>query len=178
MQTAESYDRLARIRRIKSRGCPEIVQALERGECGIKLLERLSKLPPQKQSIELARHLQERKAAAERQAAWRADPRATKTPFASQAYAEARTRRLRRIAKRATAELQEAYDEGRLSLRAYDRLSKLSPLRQRQALQTDRNKERAQTQAAAVIRIVLTCQPRQIDLALIARQIIASIRSN
>ena len=128
MQAARSPDRAARINRIKSRGCPEIIQALNRGGLGIKTLERISRLPVSKQSIELVRCLEARKANAQRQATWRADPRAGKTPFASHSHAEARARRLRRIERRATTELKAAYEEGRLSLRQYDLLSKLSPV--------------------------------------------------
>jgi hypothetical protein len=51
MQAAQSPDRAARINRIKSRGCPEIIRALNRGELGIKTLERISRLPVSKQSI-------------------------------------------------------------------------------------------------------------------------------
>jgi len=176
MQAARSPDRAARINRIKSRGCPEIIQALNRGGLGIKTLERISRLPVSKQSIELVRCLEARKANAQRQATWRADPRAGKTPFASHSHAEARARRLRRIERRATTELKAAYEEGRLSLRQYDLLSKLSPVRQRKAIHCDRNKEQAQTQAALTIRAVLAHQPQRIDLGLIARKIIASIR--
>ena len=125
MQIARSSDRASRIKRIKNRGCPEVIQALDRGELGIKTLERLSKFSPRKQSIELARLLQER----ERQAAWRANPRRGKAVFPSQSYAEARARRLRRIERRATPELVRAYGEGRLSLRQYEKLSKFSPHR-------------------------------------------------
>ena len=174
MQTAA--DSAARINRIKSRACPEIIQALNRRELGIKTLERISRLPVSKQSIELVRCLEARKANAQRQATWRADPRAGKTPFASQSYGEARARRLRRIERRATPELQAAYQERRLSLRAYDQLSKLSPARQRKAIHFDRNKERAQTQAALTIRAVLAQHPQRIDLGLIARKIISAIR--
>jgi hypothetical protein len=74
--------------------------------------------------------------------------------------------------------LKEAYDEGRLSLRAYDRLSKLSPLRQRQAVALERNKEQALNVAAAAISSVLANKPQRIDLGLIAAAIIASIHSN
>ena len=156
MQTvAQSSDRTARVKRIRCRGCPQIIEALNRGELGIKTLERLSRLPAQKQSKELARCLEHRRAKRERQAAWRANPGRGKAVFASQSYAEARARRLRRIAKRASAELKEAYREGRLSLRQYDLLSKLSPHRQRKAIELERNKERAQTLAAAAIRSVL-----------------------
>jgi hypothetical protein len=105
------------------------------------------------------------------------DFRRGKALYASQGYVEARARRLRRISKRATAELKEAYDEGRLSLRAYDRLSKLSSLRQRQAVALERNKEQAQNQAAAAIRAVLAHKEQRIDLMQIASAIIVSIRS-
>jgi hypothetical protein len=177
MQTVvQSSDRAARIKRIRRRGCPEVIQTLERGELGIKSLERLTRLPASKQSKELVRLLEERKTKRERQAAWRATPRCGAALFASQGYEEARKRRLRRIQRRATAELQEAYQEGRLSLRAYDRISKLSAQRQRKTIMSDRQREQAQTQAVLTIRAVLAQQPQRIDLGLIARKIIASIR--
>ena len=142
----------------------------------IKTLERLSRLPVQKQSKELARCLEHRRAKRERQAAWRANPRRGKAVFASQSYAEARARRLRRIERTAARELREAFSEGHLSLRQYDLLSKLSPLEQRNAIKSDRHKERAQTLAAAAIRSVLAQKPHRIDLGLIAAQIITAIR--
>ena len=175
---AQSSDRVARVNRIRRRGCAQLIETLSRGELGIKMLERISKLPTPGQSKELVRLLEERKANAERQAAWRADPRRGRAVFASQSYAEARARRLRRIERRATAELQEAYQEGRLSLRAYDQLSKLPAVRQKKAVESDRNKEQAQTQAAAAIRRVLARKVQRIDLGLVAAAIIASIRSN
>jgi hypothetical protein len=177
MQAAQSPDRTARINRIRRRGCPEIIQALNRAELGIKTLERISRLPLEKQSIELARRLEVRKASAQRQAAWRTDPKRGKAFFASQGYAEARKRRLRRIERIATAELVEAFSQGRLSLRQYDRLSRLLPVRQRKAVQLDRHKEQAQNLAAAAISSVLAQKPQRIDLALIASKIIDSIRS-
>jgi hypothetical protein len=75
-------------------------------------------------------------------------------------------------------DLRAAFSDGRLSLRAYDQLSKLSPVRQRQAIELDRNKERAQNLAALTIRSVLANKPPRIDLGLIAAAIIASIRSH
>jgi hypothetical protein len=178
MQAAQSPDRAARINRIKSRGCPEIIQALNRGELGLKTLERISRLPAPEQSIELARLVEARKANAQRQAAWRADPRRGTAVFASQSYEAARKRRLRRIAKRATAELTQAYEEGRLSLRAYDLVSRRSPSQQRKTVMSDRVQEQAQNLAAAAIRRVLTHKEQPIDLMQIASAIIASIRSN
>ena len=70
MQTLENSDRTARIKRIRQRGCPEIIQALEHGECGIKTLERLSRLPIAEQSR--ARRLRRiaRRATAELQSAY------------------------------------------------------------------------------------------------------------
>jgi hypothetical protein len=177
MQRTQSSDRAARINRIKSRGAPEIIQALNGGELGIKTLERISRLPVKKQSIELARHLEERKAKRERQAAWRTDPKRGKALFASQGYAEARKRRLRRIERTATAELVEAFSQGRLSLRQYDLLSRLSPRHQRRTLSLESDKERAQNLAARTISSVLAQKPPRIDLALIASKIIDSIRS-
>jgi hypothetical protein len=178
MQAAQSPDRAARINRIRSRGCPEIVQALNRGELGIKTLERISRLPVSKQSIELARCLEVRNAKRERQAAWRADPRRGKAQFASQGYMESRRRRLRRIEGRAITELQAAFNEGRLSLRRYDELSKLSPSRQRQAVMSDRAKEQAQELAAVTIRAVLARKEQRIDLGALAGRIIESIRGD
>ena len=46
-------------------------------------LARLSRLRAGEQAIELARVLNEREANIQRQAAWRSDPRAGKSPFAS-----------------------------------------------------------------------------------------------
>jgi len=178
MQAARSPDRAARINRIKSRGCPEIIQALNRGGLGIKTLERISRLPVSKQSIELVRCLEARKANAQRQATWRANPRAGKTPFASQSYAEARARRLRRIERRATTELKAAYEEGRLSLRAYDLLSRLPAGQQRKTVKSDRYKEHAQTLAAAAIKRLLAQKPQRVDLALLTSQIISAIRAS
>jgi hypothetical protein len=154
--------------------CPEIIQALEHAEVGIKTLKHISRLPPKKQVIELARRLEARKANAERQAVWRADPERGKAFFASQGYAEARAGRLRRISKRATGELKEAYEEGRLTLRAYDQPSRLSPFRQRKVVALDRDKEQALFLAAAAFRLVLANKPQRIDLA----PIIGAIRSS
>jgi hypothetical protein len=156
MQTdVQSPDRVARVKRVRRRGCPQIIEALDHGELGLKTLERISRLPVEKQSMERARRLAQRAANARRQAAWRTDPQAGKTPFASQAYAEARKLRLRRIERTATPELKEACEEGRYSLRQYDLLSKLSPVRQKKALRLDFHKEQAQNLAAATIRAVL-----------------------
>jgi hypothetical protein len=174
--TAQSADRRSRIKRIRRRGCPQIIAALEREQLGIKTLERISRLPASKQAQELTRLVQEREAKAARQAAWRADPRHGKAVFASQSYAQARARRLRRIERTPTRELREAVSEERLSLRQYDQLSKLSPCQQRKAIKSDRHKERAQTLAAAAIRSVLAGNPQRIDLGLIAAQIITAIR--
>jgi hypothetical protein len=145
---------------------------------GIKTLERLGRLPVKKQSVEMARHLEARDANARRQAAWRANTRRGEALYVSQGYAEARARRLCRIERTATAELVEAYTEGRLSLRQYDQLSKLSSYRKRKAVESDRHKERAQNLAAAAIGSVLAQKPQPIDLGLIARTITQSIRSN
>ena len=177
MPATQSTDLATRIKRTWRNGCLEVIQAIANGELGIKTLERISKLPAPAQPKELVRLLKERKANAERQAAWRADPRRGRAVFASQRYAEARARHLRRIGMRASAELQAAYQEGRLSLRAYDQLSKRSPSQQKKAVEFDRNKEQAQTKAAAAIRKVLARKLRCIDLGLVARAIIASIRS-
>ena len=178
MQTAQSSDRAARIKRIRRRGCPRIIQALECGELGIKLLERISRLPTGKQSIELARCLEVRDANARRQAAWRTDPRRGKALFVSQSYDEARARRLRQIRARAIPELNEAFATGKLTLRRYDILSRLTGRKQRKAVRLERNRERAQNLAAVAIRSVLACDPQQIDLGLIASRISDSIRSS
>jgi hypothetical protein len=176
MPTTQSSDRVARVRRIKSRGCPEIIAALNHGALGIKSLEHITRLPTAEQALELARRLEHKRTMAARQAAWRADPRRGKAVFASQSYAEARARRLRRIQKRACAELKSAYEEGRLSLRAYDLLSRCSHPEQRKTIKSDRNKEQAQTQAALTIREMLAGKPQHIDLAVIAAKIITAIR--
>jgi hypothetical protein len=177
MQAAQSPDRAARVKRIQRRGCPEVIQALSRGELGLKPLERISRLPIAEQSKELARRVEERKDNALRQAAWRANPQRGKISFASQGYAEARARRLRRIQRTATAELKVAYSEGRLSLRQYDLLSKLSARQQRKAVMSDRDKEQAQTKAAAAIHSVLAQTSPRSDLGLIAAKIIGAIRA-
>jgi hypothetical protein len=100
---------------------------------------------------------------------------------AAKPFTRARVRRkhengLRRIERAATPELVKTYGEGRLSLRAYERLSKLSPRRQRKAVELDRHKEQAQNLAAVAIRSVLARKPQRIDLKLIAAKIIESIR--
>jgi hypothetical protein len=46
----------------------------------------LSRLPASEQAIELARVLNEREANIQRQAVWKSDPRAGKSPLASQSY--------------------------------------------------------------------------------------------
>jgi hypothetical protein len=175
MQAAQSPDRAARVKRIARRGCPEVIQALNRGELGIKTLERISRLPAPEQSIELARLVEARKANAQRQAAWRTDSRSAKAFYASQGYAEARKRRLRRIERTAIQELKAAYSEGRLSLRQYDLLSRLPPCQQRKAIESGRHNEQAQNLAALTIRAVLAQKPQRIDLGLITAKIVASI---
>jgi hypothetical protein len=94
MQRTQRSDPAARIKRIRRRGCPEVIQALEGEELGIKTLERITQLPACEQSMELARLVEERKAKRKRQAAWRANPRCGAAVYASQAYAQARARRL------------------------------------------------------------------------------------
>jgi hypothetical protein len=56
MQIARSSDRASRIKRIKNRGCPEVIQALDRGELGIKTLERLTRFLHQVMACAKARH--------------------------------------------------------------------------------------------------------------------------
>ena len=73
-------------------------------------------------------------------------------------------------------ELVAAYEEGRLSLRAYDLLSRRSPSLQKKAIRSDRHKEQAQSLAALTIRAVLAKEPQRIDLGLIAAKIITAIR--
>jgi hypothetical protein len=176
MATTHRSDRGERIKRIKSRGCPEVIQALEGGKLGLKTLDRLSRLPLKEQRVKLVQLLEAREANTQCQAAWRADPRRGAAVYASQSYEKARARRLRRIERRATAELKEAYSEGRLSLRAYDELSKLSPKSQQKTIKSDRHKEQAQNLAAAAIRAVLAHKPQRIDLGLIAAKVITAIR--
>ena len=72
----------------------------------------------------------------------------------------------------------KAFREGRVSLRQYDRLSRLSPLRQRKAVQLASHKEQAQTLAALTINSFLAQNPQRIDLAhLASRSRKRSVRS-
>jgi hypothetical protein len=178
MQSARTTDRDYRINRIRKRGIPELIQALDCGELGVKEAERISRLPKAKQCIEVFRCLEARKANVERQAVWRNNPlSAGRSPYASDSYAEAKRRRLCRIGGHAARELTEAFNAGQLSLRRYDLLSRLSPASQRKALQADRRQQDGQSLAAHAIHLILAEKTAQIDLAAVEARIIESIRS-
>jgi hypothetical protein len=54
--------------------------------------------------------------------------------YPSDAYPEAKARRLRRISKRAVPELIAAFEHGELSLRQFDSLSRLRPRQQKRRI--------------------------------------------
>jgi hypothetical protein len=68
--------------------------------------------------------------------------------FPSQAYAASKARRLRRIGSRATPELSEAFAAGKVTLRRYDILSRLTGTKQR-AIIAKQEQETEHTRLAA-----------------------------
>jgi hypothetical protein len=177
MKQARITDREARLNRIGRRGVPELIQALERGEIGIKTAERIARLSKKEQRLQVTQRLEARVANERRQTAWRNRPlKRGKSLYASASYSLTKERRLRRIGRSAILELTETFNAGGLSLRQYDLLSRLSPTRQRKALQAGRHRKEGQELAARVIHSLLAKKERAIDLASLEAKIIESIR--
>jgi hypothetical protein len=75
--------------------------------------------------------------------------------FSSDSYAADKARRLRRIARRSSAELTKAFESGQLSLRKYDLVSRGSKAQQRRVVAAQRAKHGTATLAAKAINELL-----------------------
>jgi hypothetical protein len=97
--------------------------------------------------------------------------------FPSQEYAASKTRRLRRIALRATPELSEAFAAGKITLRQYDLGSRLSPKQQRTRIAAlNREIEGAQI-ATKVIDKMLDGTPGSVRLTEVARAVCQAVQA-
>src|SRR5260370_6729349 len=143
-----SVTTVVRIRAIKKRANPQVCQALDSGQLSVRAANRISKLDPEKQGLELARTIEARRVQAERQATWRMAPHQAKSPYACDSYPECRARRLRRIRRRATPALWEAFESGQLSLHALDKLSSELPPKQQDRWLKNELQRRHQTTTA------------------------------
>jgi hypothetical protein len=71
--------------------------------------------------------------------------------YVSDSYTIDKARRLRRIKRRAVPELQKAFENGELSLRKFDILSRLSPRKQRRIIASEKATSAAALLAAKAI---------------------------
>jgi hypothetical protein len=92
--------------------------------------------------------------------------------FPSATYQAVRTRRLRGIRRRATPELSEALDTGKISFMRAETLSRLGARQQRRILAQEQRKEDAQRLAAEALHSILAQEKGRIDL----RQLADAIR--
>src|SRR5260370_16593861 len=111
-----SVTTVVRIRAIKKRANPQVCQALDSGQLSVRAANRISKLDPEKQGLELARTIEARRVQAERQATWRMAPHQAKSPYACDSYPECRARRLRRIPRRPPPPFSDAFKTAQLTL--------------------------------------------------------------
>jgi hypothetical protein len=86
-------------------------------------------------------------------------------------YQAIKARRLIRVRRRAVPELIEAFERGRLSLRQFDLMSRLSARQQKRAITVKAREERAASIAALVIAEILNGAGSRIRLADVGRQI-------
>ena len=180
MPATRLNDRAYRLKRIESKAVPELLQAWKSGSISLKAAYRICRLSARKQRVQLAQYLEARAANNERQAAWRTKPKRARSMFASAGYLETKERRLRRIKRLAIPQLVSAFEDGRLSLRATELLSRLSHRQQRTQLvaQLGRQQEKIQGEelAATAIGRCLQDQGGQIQLSTVLDRIIETIR--
>jgi hypothetical protein len=71
--------------------------------------------------------------------------------YASDSYESNKARRLRRVAGRSTPELKQVYENGQISLRQFDIISKLPPAKQRRLIAAEKARSAAALIAAQTI---------------------------